>query len=313
MKKIFKNLTVILLVCLVAMPAIQFIRAADLQNCCRSKTNQTEDPIEENFLPKRGNNSPASNPENTSVLCPTGSNNISTKSQGWYFSHNTDGKQPPMPPEMQYIKDYNGYWIDTKHTDINDQDKVIYLTFDAGYENGNVEKILDILKEEEVPAAFFILKNLVKKNTELVNRMTEEGHLVCNHTANHKDMTKLTNFEAFRCEIEEMEKIYTEITGEKLAPYYRPPEGKTSEQTMKWTNDLGYKTIFWSYAYADWDNNNQKPPVKALNKILSETHNGEVILLHPTASTNAEILDDLIKAWKDMGFRFGTLDELTTE
>ncbi|MBQ7921675.1 MAG: polysaccharide deacetylase family protein [Clostridia bacterium] len=218
-----------------------------------------------------------------------------------------------MPREMQYIEEYNGYWIDTRHTDINSEDKVIYLTFDAGYENGNVEKILDILKNEEVPAAFFILKNLVTKDTDLVKRMAEEGHLICNHTANHKDMTKATNFEDFKSELQEMEQIYTEVTGCKLAPYYRPPEGKTNEQTMKWTNDLGYKTVFWSYAYADWDNNKQMSPEKAYEKILSETHNGEVILLHPTSATNAEILDDLIKAWKDRGFRFGTLDELTKE
>ncbi|MBE6570282.1 MAG: delta-lactam-biosynthetic de-N-acetylase [Ruminococcaceae bacterium] len=249
----------------------------------------------------------------TANPCHIHAENPSANAQGWYFRKTTDHTQPTIAPELSYVQDHNGWWIDRRHCDINSEDKVIYLTFDAGYENGNIEKILDILKSEEVPAAFFVLKNLVQKDTALVKRMKEEGHLICNHTANHKDMTKLTDFNAFKAEIEEMEKIYTENTGEKLAPYYRPPEGKTSEQTMKWTNDLGYKTIFWSFAYADWDNNNQMSPEKAIEKVLAGTHNGEVLLLHPTSATNAEILDDLIREWKNMGFRFGTLDELTGE
>lgn len=301
----YKKTVSMILICILTIHTIHDTQAAFCTNDCkifkREEKLEEDIPPEENFLPKRGNDAPPA--------APTGL----TTAQGWYFNKTKDNTQPPLSADLSYITKYNGYWLDTKHNSIEDEDKVIYLTFDAGYENGNIEKILDILKTENVPAAFFILKNLVIKDTTLVKRMIEEGHMVCNHTANHKDMTKAADFESFRCELEEMEKIYTEITGEKLAPYYRPPEGKTSEQTMKWTNDLGYKTIFWSFAYADWDNNNQMSPEKACEKILAHTHNGEVILLHPTSATNAEILDDLIHTWKERGFRFGTLDELTQD
>ena len=171
-------------------------------------------------------------------------------------------------------------------------------------------RILDVLKEKNVPAAFFILENLVTANTELVRRMVAEKHLVCNHTAHHHDMTRMDKA-GFAAELSAMEKIYTEKTGEKLEPYYRPPEGKTNEDNLRWAEELGYKTIFWSYAYADWDNERQMDPAKALDKLLTGLHNGEVLLLHPTSATNAAILSDLIDALVEKGFRFGTLDELT--
>ncbi|MBR4962120.1 MAG: polysaccharide deacetylase family protein [Clostridia bacterium] len=230
---------------------------------------------------------------------------------GWYFHHSKNGEQPPVPPELAYVEKYDGYWIDHARNTMDAQDKVLYLTFDAGYENGNVAKILDILKEEEVPGAFFILEGLVKQEPELVMRMASEGHLVCNHTASHRDMTMVVSEEAFREELNRMETVYTELTGGKLAPYYRPPEGKVNEQNMKWAQSCGYKTVFWSFAYADWDNGRQMSPEEAKKRILGETHNGEVLLLHPTSAANAAVLQDLIRTWKEMGFRFGTLDELT--
>ena len=141
-------------------------------------------------------------------------------------------------------------------------------------------------------------------------RMAEEGHTVCNHTADHEDMTIKSESE-FADELAAMEKVYKETMGAEIAKYYRPPEGKFTEANLEWANSLGYKTVFWSYAYADWDNDRQMPADKALQKVLSGTHNGEVILLHPTSSTNAEILPALIREWKNMGYRFGTLDELT--
>ena len=230
---------------------------------------------------------------------------------GWYFHHSKNGEQAPVPSEFAYIEQYDGYYIDHAHSSMADEDKVLYLTFDAGYENGNVAKILDILKDENVPGAFFILQGLVERDTELVKRMAEEGHLVCNHTASHRDMTQVRSLEEFRGELAKMEKIYTDLTGKTLAPYYRPPEGKVSRENMEFAKACGYKTIFWSFAYADWDNGKQMSPAKAREKILSETHNGAVLLLHPTSATNAAVLRDLIRDWKEMGFRFGTLDELT--
>lgn len=228
-----------------------------------------------------------------------------TTPQSWYCQHTTNGERPPIPSEMNYIDKYGGYFL-------GNDDKVIYLTFDAGYENGNVQKILDVLKEEEVPGAFFILSNLVERNTDLVKRMVEEGHTVCNHTAKHKDMTKITDRADFNAELVAMEKLYKEKTGYDLAKYYRPPEGRFNVQNLAWAQELGYKTIFWSFAYVDWDNEHQMSAEKAKAKVLEGTHNGEVILLHPTSSTNTEILSELIKTWKNMGYRFGTLDELTS-
>ncbi|MBQ7929427.1 MAG: polysaccharide deacetylase family protein, partial [Clostridia bacterium] len=165
------------------------------------------------------------------------------------------------------------------------------------------------LKEENVPAAFFVLENLVTRNTDLVKRMAEEGHLVCNHTARHGDMSAASK-EEFTRELETMERVYRDTTGSEIARYYRPPEGKFSRDNLMWAEEMGYRTVFWSCAYADWDNGRQMEPDAAKEKLLSGTHNGEVLLLHPTSSTNAAILADLIREWRDMGYRFGTLDEL---
>lgn len=236
----------------------------------------------------------------------------SAKSMSWYCVRNKQHKQPRADAALSFVEKYDGYYVDRKHGDDSEQ-KVIYLTFDAGYENGNIEKILDVMKQENVTGAFFVLKNLVLKNTDLIKRMAEEGHLVCNHTASHRDMTTCTSFEEFKAELEKMESIYFEATGKTLARYYRPPEGKFDEASMKYAKQLGYKTVFWSFAYADWDNGKQMSSVEAKQKILSNIHNGEVMLLHPTSATNAAILGEIIRELKAQGYRFGTLDELCAE
>jgi len=232
------------------------------------------------------------------------------EAQSWYCVRNKQHKQPQLDANMQYIEKYNGYYIDRKHGD-DCVDKVVYLTFDAGYENGNVEKILDVMKSRDVRGAFFVLGNLVTKNTSLVERMASEGHLVCNHTNGHPDMTTKESIDEFKCELDALENIYKEHTGREIAKYFRPPEGRFNEQTLSYANELGYKTVFWSFAYADWDNNAQMTPSVAKQKILDNMHNGAVILLHPTSSTNAAILGDVIDELKAQGYRFGTLDELT--
>lgn len=230
------------------------------------------------------------------------------EARGFYVMKNGH-KRPSLPPEECIILEYDGYYIDPKVSD-DDEHKVLYLTFDAGYENGNVARILDTLKEENVPGAFFILDHIVLENTELVCRMADEGHLVCNHTKNHKDMTKLGHDQMVK-NLTDLEKIYEQKTGKTLSKYFRFPEGKFDEASLCTAKELGYKTIFWSFAYADWDNGKQPNPDKAIRRILDNTHNGEVILLHPTSATNAQILPTLIREWKKMGYTFGTLDELT--
>jgi len=235
---------------------------------------------------------------------------INCSAEGWYVSKENENGHPKLPAEWGYINELGGYYVDLK---AESNDKVIYLTFDAGYENGNIERILDVLKKHEAKGAFFVLKNLIKQNTDLVLRMTTEGHTVCNHTSKHKDMSKICNIESFKAELCELENIYKEYTGLELSKFYRPPEGKFSKQNLEFAKALGYKTVFWSFAYADWDNNKQPDREYALNKLKSNTHNGMVVLLHPTSSTNADIMDEILTYWENEGYRFGTLDELTRE
>ena len=229
----------------------------------------------------------------------------------WYCVRNKEHKQPKLDANMSFISRYGGYYIDEKHGDQSD-DKVVYLTFDAGYENGNVEKILDSLKKQNITGAFFVLGNLIERNTSLVSRMFNEGHLVCNHTYSHKSMTG-KSLEQMKEELSRLEKACIECTGKELNKYYRPPEGKFDENSLKYANELGYKTIFWSFAYEDWDNNKQMSAQKAKAKILDNIHNGAVILLHPTSATNAAILEDVIVEIKNLGYRFGSLDELCSD
>ncbi|MBR5515800.1 MAG: polysaccharide deacetylase family protein [Clostridia bacterium] len=240
------------------------------------------------------------------VSVSIGAFGYSRQPHGWYCMR-SGNLAPKIEPQLAFIEKYNGYYLDKNATE---KDKVIYLTFDAGYENGNIEKILDILKKQDVKGAFFVLENLIKRDTELVCRMAKEGHLVCNHTASHKDMTAICNIESFKNELVALENVYKEYTGKEMEKFYRPPEGKFSEENMYFANKLGYSTVFWSLAYADWDNNAQPDPKEAINKLLSNTHNGMVLLLHPTSATNAEILETLIIKWKELGYRFGDLNEL---
>ena len=225
--------------------------------------------------------------------------------QNWYCKREKDHIRPSADPNMAYIEEENGFFIGK-----NPEDKVIYLTFDAGYENGNVARILDTLKAHNAEGAFFILENLITRNPALVERMKNEGHLVCNHTAKHKDMTKLSEAEIEK-ELCALEKLYREAFGCELAPFYRPPEGKFDRKSLCVAKKLGYHTAFWSLAYADWDNCKQPDPEKAKKLLSDHLHNGAVILLHPTSQTNADILDSLLTQWEKEGYRFGSLTEFT--
>ena len=223
----------------------------------------------------------------------------------WYCKRMKNNAQPPLPEEFDFIENYPCIWLDKSGS------KKVYLTFDAGYENGNVEKILSVLESKGVKAAFFILINLVESNPELVKRMYENGHLVCNHTAHHKNISKITDPAIIKNELDALEESYFKLTGEKLAKYFRPPEGTFSESNLKMLSDIGYTTVFWSFAYADWDNNNQPSAEYAKNKILENLHDGAVILLHPTSATNAVVLGEIIDSVRAKGYEFGTLDEIT--
>ena len=222
----------------------------------------------------------------------------------WGLGFSQPGQPPTTPISSQVLKQYDGIYLgDTTQ-------KVIYLTFDAGYENGTTEKILDTLKKHHAPAAFFLVGNYIEKNPDLVRRMVEEGHIVGNHTMHHPDMRKMDTEESFARELQDLEQLFYDTTGKELPKYYRPPQGNFSEENLKMAQKLGYKTVFWSLAYADWDNNAQPTRQAALAKLLPRCHNGAVVLLHSTSSTNAAILDELLTTWENQGYRFGALSEI---
>lgn len=230
------------------------------------------------------------------------------KAYNWYCVGNDKHLPPPVDVSMSFIEKYDGYYLNQKAKG----EKVIYLTFDAGYTNGNVELVLDALKKHDAKGAFFILENLIKRNPELVKRMVDEGHLVCNHTRSHPDMTKITDRDMFEHQLKTLSDAYLELIGSEMPKVYRPPEGRFSRDNLRLAKELGYKTVFWSFAYADWDNNRQPDLDAAMKKILSHTHSGEIMLLHPTSATNAKILDELLSKLEAEGYRFGSLEELWT-
>lgn len=232
---------------------------------------------------------------NWNEALPTGS---------WGLSFQTAGQAPVGNASAQELAKYDGAYLgDTA-------EPVLYLTFDAGYENGCTAKILDVLKAHQVPAAFFLVGSYLERNPELVKRMAQEGHIVGNHTAHHYDMSKISDESTFAQELEEVEALYQRITGEPMAKYYRPPQGVYSQENLAMAQKLGYKTVFWSLAYVDWQNDSQPTREEAMAKLIPRIHNGAVILLHSTSQTNAEILDELLTKWEQMGYTFGTLEEL---
>ncbi len=222
----------------------------------------------------------------------------------WGLSFRTEG-QPPVGPasEAQLRKVDGAYLGDTTQ-------KVIYLTFDAGYENGCTAKILDVLKKHNAPAAFFLVGNYIEQNPDLVRRMVAEGHTVGNHTMHHYDMSKLSDKAAFQKELQDLEALYETTVGKPMEKFYRPPQGIYSAQNLEMAKELGYKTVFWSLAYVDWKNDAQPSREAALSKLLPRIHNGAVVLLHSTSQTNGEILDEVLTQWEAQGFQFRPVSEL---
>ena len=222
----------------------------------------------------------------------------------WGLSFQNEGSAPVGPANPQTLARYDAAYLgDTA-------EKVLYLTFDAGYENGCTAKILDTLKDHNAPAAFFLVGNYVEKNADLVRRMVEEGHIVGNHTMHHYDMSKLSDKDAFSKELTDLETLFKQVTEKELPKFYRPPQGIYSEENLRMAQELGYRTVFWSLAYVDWRNDAQPTKEEAFSKLLPRTHNGAVVLLHSTSATNAEILDELLSKWEDLGYRFASIDEL---
>ena len=228
----------------------------------------------------------------------------SLQTGSWGLSFRQEGAPPIGNAGQDQLRRYDAAYLgDTTQ-------KVLYLTFDAGYENGCTEQILDTLKAHRVSATFFLVGNYIERNADLVRRMVEEGHLVGNHTLHHYDMSRIGNTQTFRKELQGLEDLFRETTGQELPKYYRPPQGIYSEENLTMAKELGYRTVFWSLAYVDWKNDDQPDPDASLSKLLRRTHNGAVVLLHSTSRTNAKILDALLTGWEKAGYRFGTLPEL---
>ncbi len=226
---------------------------------------------------------------------------------GWYYMPRTDGQQPSLAPEFSFIRGYDTLSIGNSET------KVIYITFDAGYENGYATAVLDTLKAHNATAAFFLVGHYFKSNPDIVQRMAEEGHLICSHSMNHKNMASMADFEEFRAELTSLDALCEEVTGQPIARFFRPPEGSFSERLLEYSQRCGYTTVFWSFAYKDWYNDNQPSAESAFDTIISRTHPGEIALLHLTSRTNAEVLDSVLTEWENMGYTFGSLKELAPE
>ena len=228
------------------------------------------------------------------------------ETQNWGLGFGPEGTKPTGNSTIAELKEYNAYYV------ADTEEKIIYLTFDCGYENGNTEAILDALKNHNVQAAFFVVGHYLESAPDIVKRMVQEGHTVGNHTYHHPDMSSISNVEKFKEEMDTVNQLYQEITGEEMTAYYRPPQGKYSKENLKMAKELGYSTFFWSLAYVDWNVDAQPTHEEAFTKLCSRIHPGAIVLLHNTSSTNAEILDDLLGKWEDMGYTFGTLEELCT-
>lgn len=224
----------------------------------------------------------------------------------WGLSFQEEGKPPVANATHEELSQYNAWYArDTV-------DKIIYLTFDCGYENGNTPAILSALKKHNVPATFFVVGNFLKDNPDLAKQILADGHTLGNHTSHHPDMSQISDLESFKKELTELEDICREVTGQEVSKYYRPPQGKYSESNLQMAKELGYKTFFWSLAYVDWYENDQPTKEEAFEKLLGRIHPGAIVLLHNTSATNGAILDELLTKWEEMGYTFGKLEDISS-
>ena len=246
-------------------------------------------------------------PVYTSVSSTQNPKVILQASENWGLSFSSTGERPTGNASVAELQKYNAYYA--QDTD----KKVIYLTFDCGYENGNTEAILKALKKHNAPATFFVVGTLIKSNPELIKEIHDEGFTVGNHTWHHPDMSQMSTVESFRKELEDVETIYKDVTRDSMSKFYRPPRGVYSTENLQMAKDAGYYTFFWSLAYVDWYQDNQPSREEAFDKLLTRIHPGAIVLLHSTSSTNASIMDELLDKWEEMGYQFKDLNDLINE
>ena len=224
----------------------------------------------------------------------------------WYFTPSKDGSRPVVVGGKygDLLEKSNAIYL------APEGEKRIYLTFDAGYDNGNVGKIIDALVKHDAPATFFILPGIIRNSPETVRKMIDNGFTIGNHSTHHGDMSRYADAESFKAELEGVEKLFYEFSGTEMSKFFRPPEGAFSPRMLELCAETGYIPVFWSHAYADWDNSAQPDPERSLQRLTSSLHDGMVLLLHPTSATNAAILDGFLTKAEEMGYSFGSLDEL---
>ncbi len=228
---------------------------------------------------------------------------VSLNAYGFGFTRNDNHKTPEIGKYKSILENTDSYYVgDTNN-------KVVYLTFDAGYDNGELPKILDILSEKNVFVSFFLTGDFVKRFPELTIRMAHEGHTICNHTYNHANITKLSKNE-LSVELTKLEEAYFNLTGMRMVKYFRPPEGEFDRTSLLNVKNLGYKTIFWSSAYCDWNVNGQKSVEYTKEMYLNNLHNGAILLMHSVSSSNREALPNIIDEVRNKGYTFKTVTSL---
>ena len=228
---------------------------------------------------------------------------VQQATENWGLGFGKEGEKPVGNATVAEMRQYDAYYM------AEGDEKVLYLTFDCGYENGNTEPILDALKKHNAPATFFVVGHFLESAPEIVQRMVNDGHTVGNHTYHHPDMSKISDMASFQKEMDDVAALFHETTGSELSMYYRPPQGKYSTANLQMAKELGYATFFWSLAYVDWDQNNQPSHEEAINKLTSRVHPGAVVLLHSTSQTNGEIMDEILTKWEEMGYTFRPLSD----
>lgn len=239
---------------------------------------------------------------NQKGLATNSETGISNKKIEWGIQRKNNHEQPNLGQKnVELINKYNGMALG------NSEKKYIYLTFDLGYEAGYTENILNALKENSVQGAFFITAHYVNTASDLVQRMIDEGHIVGNHTVNHKSMPSLSDEELKKEVMKLHSQVYEKYNYEMK--FLRPPKGEYSERTLSLCENLGYKTVMWSFAYVDWDEKKQPSESVAMDKIISNLHSGEIMLLHATSKTNADIMSQMIKKVQEEGYEFKSLEE----
>lgn len=284
MKKVTKLICAITIICLLTSCTAKPNNSTETDGTTTTTTQAEKKLPETSVLPEpMAQNSNEKKSHSYGVAKDGKANEISINNQKYFESNNL-----------------NAFCLDTKS-----KDKVLYLTFDCGYENGYTEKILDVLKEKNVNAAFFCTLPQVEENPELIRRMIDEGHIVGNHSVTHPSFAEITT-EQMTKEIHGMEE-YLKENFNYSEPYFRFPKGEYTDTAIQTVNSLGYSCVFWSLAYADWDLNNQKGEQYAYEKVVSRLHPGAVILLHSVSPDNANALSRIIEEAKNQGYKFLSL------